>query len=206
MRKFRTAEWMGGAFVVGTAILIAVYAVADPLHRLGMALRATARWSFLLFCLSSYGGALTTLFGSTFLPLARRAREFGLAYASAHLVHVALVVWLLYRATEPFPRLPLAVFSVGVFCTYVLALISLSRTLSEKLGARRWKTIRSIGVEYLAFAFAFEFGGRILDGNRANALYYSPLFLAAVAGPLLRLMASFKRRTLAEKTAGYLPG
>jgi hypothetical protein len=41
-------------------------------------------------------------------------------------VHIALVTWLLYRLTEPFPK-------------------------------------------YIAFAHAFEFWGRILDGDRANS-------------------------------------
>jgi hypothetical protein len=171
-------------------------------QRLGIALRATARWSFLWFCLATYGGALATLFGASFQALARRGRDFGLAFASAHLVHVALVVWLLYVSPDPFPRLRLVIFSIGVFWTYVLAVFSLSSTLSARLGPRRWKTVRSIGVEYIAFAYAFEFGGRILDGNRANALHYFPLFAAAVGGPLLRIGASIKHRADAENTVG----
>jgi hypothetical protein len=206
IRKIRTAEWMAAAFVVALAIVVTVYGIADPSQRLGMALRATARWSFLWFCLATYGGALTTLFGSGFQPLASWGRDFGLAFAAAHLVHISLVVRLLYRSPEPFPRVPLIIFSIGIFWIYLLAMISLSSTLSARLGPRRWKNVRTIGVEYIALAFAFEFGGKILDDNRANALYYSPLFAAAVAGPLLRLAASIKRRSNAEKTAGLQPG
>jgi hypothetical protein len=197
---------MGAAFAVGLLIAITVFAVAVPTQRLGMALRATARWSFLWFCLATYGGALTTLFGSRFQALARRGRDFGLAFASAHLVHVALVVWLLYTSPDPFPRLQLIIFSIGVFCIYVLAVFSLSSTLSARLGPRRWQLVRTIGVEYIAFAYAFEFGSRILSGNRANALHYFPLFAAAVGGPLLRLSAWIKRRTNEENAARLLPG
>jgi hypothetical protein len=197
---------MGAAFAVGLLIAITVFAVAVPTQRLGMALRATARWSFLWFCLATYGGALTTLFGSRFQALARRGRDFGLAFAAAHLVHVALVVWLLYTSTDPFPRLQLIIFSIGVFCIYVLAVFSLSSTLSARLGPRRWQLVRTIGVEYIAFAYAFEFGSRILSGNRANALHYFPLFAAAVGGPLLRLSAWIKRRTNEENAARLLPG
>jgi len=197
---------MGAAFAVGLLIAITVFAVAVPTQRLGMALRATARWSFLWFCLATYGGALTTLFGSRFQALARRGRDFGLAFAAAHLVHVALVVWLLYTSTDPFPRLQLIIFSIGVFCIYVLAVFSLSSTLSARLGPRRWQLVRTVGVEYIAFAYAFEFGSRILSGNRANALHYFPLFAAAVGGPLLRLSAWIKRRTNEENAARLLPG
>jgi hypothetical protein len=195
---------MAAAFVAGLAIAIAAYTVAVPSQRLSMALRGTARWSFLWFCLATYGGALATLFSSSFRGLARRGRDFGLAFAAAQLVHAALALWLLYVSRDPFPRLQLMVFSIGVFWTYILAAFSLSGTLRERLGPVRWKYMRANGIEYIAFAYAFEFGGRILDGNRANAVHYFPLFAAAVGGPLLRIGASIKRRYNRENTAGML--
>ena len=195
---------MGGAFFAGLAIATIVYFVAGPSQRLGMALRATARWSFLWFCLATYGGALTTLWGARFQFLARRGRDLGLAFAAAQLVHVMLAVWLLSHSPEPFPRLALVVFSIGVFWTYVLAALSLSSSLTEWLGPRRWKSIRIIGVEYISFAFAFEFGSRILGGNRANAIHYLPLFLAAVGGPLLRAGASIKHHVKPENARARL--
>jgi len=193
MRKIKAPELMTAAIITGLALCIAAYAVAAPSHRLGMALRATARWSFLWFCLATYGGALSALFGSRFQPLARRGRDFGLTFASAHLVHLGLVAWLLYNSTEPFPRLELVIFAIGVFCTYVLAAFSLSATLSGWLGPRLWKNARAIAVEYIVFAFAFDFA-RHLGGSWTNLLLYSSLFAAALAGPVLRLTASIKRR------------
>jgi hypothetical protein len=202
MRKIRTNQWIGAAFLAALVIAVAVYALAAPSHRLGMALRATARWSFLWFCLATYGGALTALFGPRFQALARRGRDFGLAYASAHLVHIALVACLFYRVTAPdIPRLYLIVFCLGVFWTYLLALLSFRNPLSMWLGPRRWKIILKIGVEYIAFAYAFEFANRILDGNLANAIHYLPLFAAAVAGPILRLAAAIRRRASAGDAA-----
>jgi hypothetical protein len=204
MRKLKTAEWMGAAFIAGLAIAGAAHAVAVPSRWLGMALRGTARWSFLWFCLATYGGPLAALAGSSFQALARHGRDFGLAFASANSVHVALVVWLLYVSPDPFPRLQLVIFSIGVLVMYVLAVFSLSSTLSAWLGPRPWKYVRTLGVEYLAFTYAFEFGARILAGNRANALHYFPLFAAALGGPLLRIGASIKRRSNVDHTAGLL--
>jgi hypothetical protein len=206
MRKMRAPEWMVAALVVGMVICAAVYAIAAPPQRLGMALRATARWSFLWFCLATYGGALTTLFGSRFQPLARRGRDFGLAFAAAHLVHIALVAWLLARSTVPFPRLQLIIFSLGVFWVYLLALFSLGSRLSGWLGPRWWKIMRTLAVEYIVFAYAFDFGGRMLEGSRANMVFYSLLFAVAVGGPMLRLSASIKRRSKAAIAAEPLPG
>jgi hypothetical protein len=196
---------MVAACLAGLAIVVTVYALGTPTHRLGMALRATARWSFLWFCLATYGGALTALFGSRFQALVRRGRDFGLAFAAAQSVHIALVVWLLYSSPYAIPHLNLIVFSVGVLWVYVLAAFSLSSTLSTRLGPRLWKIVRTIGVEYIAFAFAFEFANRILDGNRANAVHYFPLFAAAVGGPLLRIAATIKRRFNAGNTATLQP-
>lgn len=204
-RQIGTASWMVGAFLAALAIVCAVYALGSPTHRLGMALRATARWSFLWFCLASYGGALSVLFGARFQALARRGRDFGLAFASAHTVHIALVIWLLCSSPYAIPRMYLVVFSIGVFWVYLLATLSLSSTLCARLGPARWRVVRAIGIEYLAFAFAFEFANKILDGDRANALHYLPLFAAALGGPLVRLAAAIKRRTQAENTARLLP-
>ena len=66
-----------------------------------MALKATARLSFLLFWPAYVGGALTTLFGPAFEGLKQRGRDFGLAFASAHLVHIALVTWLVHIGAAP---------------------------------------------------------------------------------------------------------
>src|ERR1700760_4465178 len=93
---------MSAAF--GTAVVLAAVTLAisgigtTGLHR---ALRVTARFSFLLFWLAYAGGALKTLFGSAFQPIAWRGRDLGLAFAAAHLVHIGLVVWLYRIATQP---------------------------------------------------------------------------------------------------------
>src|SRR5271169_1487085 len=100
MRTGKTREWMGAALGVALLIVLAVSLLA-PEHKLSLALRSTARWSFLLFWLASVGGALATLFGSRFKELAARARDFGLAFASAHLVHLGLVAWLYYAYAGP---------------------------------------------------------------------------------------------------------
>jgi hypothetical protein len=204
-RKIGTATWMGFAFVVGLALVATVYAVGTPAHRLGMALRATARWSFLWFCLATYGGALTALFGSRFQVLARRGRDLGLAFTAAQSVHIGLVVWLFYRAPQDIPPvLYQIVFFIGAFWVYVLAAFSLSPRLSSWLGARRWALVRKIGVEYIAFAFAFDFVARTFGGNLPNALHYAPLLAAAIGGPLLRIAAALKRRAGARSTTGLV--
>jgi hypothetical protein len=141
---------------VALALVLVTRVAAAPGDRLSLTLRATARWSFLWFWLAYAGGALAALFGSAFQRLAHRSRDFGLAIASAHLVHVGLVAWLLLSSATPFPRSPLIFFGIGVFWIYLLALLSIPR-LSAKLNPATVRTLRTVGVEYFAFAFLVDF-------------------------------------------------
>src|SRR5271169_3112481 len=118
--------WM--VIAVGVALGIAAPALAikgTTTAGLVTALRLTARWSFLLFWVAYSGRAMQELFGSAFLPITRRAREFGLSYAAAQLIHVCLVVWLFQiSASPPLSGKLFEFFVVGIIWTYVLALLS----------------------------------------------------------------------------------
>ncbi len=187
-----TGEWMGAAFGVALTIVLAIR-LGVPLHeQAGMALRATARWSFCWFWLASTGSALAVLFGTRFQAVARRARDFGLAFASAHLVHLGLVAFLLYRSTTPFPRFPLVLFSVGVFWVYLLALLSF-KPASDRLQPRTVRLMRIVGVEYIAFIFLYDFVNDSRHGGVGHFLFYLPFIALGAAGPLLRLAAAARR-------------
>jgi hypothetical protein len=187
-----TGEWMGAASGVALAMVV-VIRLGVPLHdQLGMALRATARWSFCWFWLASTGGALAVVFGKRFQALAQRARDFGLAFASAHLVHLGLVAFLLYHSTTPFPRFPLVLFSVGVFWVFLLALLSFKRA-SARLQSRTVRLLRHVGVEYIAVIFLYDFVLDSLHRGVWHFLVYLPFIAFGAAGPLLRLAAVARR-------------
>jgi hypothetical protein len=204
---------MVGGFMVAALLAVAAYGLAAPDHRLGSALRQTARWSFLLFSLATGGGALATLFGQHFEALAARGRDLGMAFAAAHAVHVALVARLLYIEPTPFPRPELIFFSIGVFWIYLIALLSLSERARGLCGEARCARIRSIGIAYIGLAFFYDFASRTLDGNLRNALHYAPLLTLSVAVPLLRV-AAWRQRVRARivsvsrenRRAGQVPG
>jgi hypothetical protein len=193
------SSWMGAALLVAlglAAIVLAVFGTAD--RGTVLALEVTARWSFLLFWLAYAGGAMARLWGPRFCGLARNGRELGLAFASAHLVHVGLVLWLFHIAAEPpVGGSGLVFFSVGLLCTYLLALFSLPR-LREALGPRLWRTLCMIALEYIAFVFAADF---ILIPLRAGGLSkyplsYLPFALMLVAGVGLRIAAFARNATM----------
>jgi hypothetical protein len=187
-----TGQWMAAAFGAALAIVL-VIRLSAPMHeQLGMALRATARWSFCWFWLASTGGALAALFTPRFQPVARRARGFGLAFASAHSVHLSLVAILLYRSMTPFPRIPLVLFSVGVFWVYLLALLSF-KPASGIFQPRTVRLIRIVGVEYIALIFLYDFVNDSLHDGIGHFLSYVPLIALGAAGPVLRLAAAAKK-------------
>jgi hypothetical protein len=184
---------MGVALLGGLALVFIAESFLSADDRYGVALRWTARWSFVWFCLASMGSALCVLFGPLFKPLASRARDFGLAFASAHSVHVALVAYMLHSATTPFPRSPLILFGVGVFFTYLLALISVSAPLRDLLGPSGWRLVRNVGLEYINYAYFADFSTRTFHKGTAHMLIYLPFLLLTLAGPLVRLAAFLKR-------------
>jgi D-alanyl-lipoteichoic acid acyltransferase DltB (MBOAT superfamily) len=191
---------MAAAFLVGLVIVLAVRAGAGPGERVVMALRATARWSFLLFWLASTGGALTTLFGSRFQALARRARDFGLAFASAHLVHLGVVAWVYFSSPDPPMRSTLVFFGIAAIWTYVLAILSIKR-LSVRLNPRAWRTVRTLGVEYIGLAFLTDFAKHPFQGGVLDVANYLPFLALAIAGPILRLAALVKRLSQVRRLA-----
>jgi hypothetical protein len=160
-------------------------------HGTSAALKATARLSFLLFWPAYAGSALTALFGTIFQPLKVRAREFGLAFASAHLVHLGLVTWLSYIGGAP-PLNSFILFGVAAFWTYLLALLSIDR-LQHLVGAKAWPVLRTVGLNYIAFAFAVDFVRYPSHLNAEYVIGYLPFIVFSVGGPMLRLAALAQR-------------
>jgi hypothetical protein len=183
---------MAGSFCVALALVLLMILWVTPDEKLMASLRATARWSFVLFWLASTGSALTTLFGSRFRPLAERARTFGLSFASAHLVHVGLVAWMIHHSPQQFLDSPPIFLGIGVFWVYLLAILSIPR-ISLRLHPRLWRIVRMVGVEYISLVFLTDFAKDPLGGGLVKVLDYLPFLILAIAGPLLRLAAAMKR-------------
>jgi hypothetical protein len=188
----RALSWMMLTFLIGLALAAIVFLIFGTGDRgMALALRVTARWSFLPFWLAYAGGAMATLFGSRFDSLARRGRELGLAFASAQLVHLGLIVWLYQTATDPVGAMTF--FWGGAFCTYLLALFSLPR-LRGALEPRIWRALRAIAVEYIALVFAYDFIFGPLEAiGRTYPLSYVPFALVLAGGTSMRVIAFASR-------------
>lgn len=186
--KPRTAAWMGAAVAVAIALGAAVLLhFGTGTRGTLIALKLTARWSYCLFWPAYAGAALAAAFGPRFQPLARRGRELGLAFASAHTIHILLVIWL--YAISPKPPLPLHLaiyFGIGLLFMYVLALFSIP-SLAAKLPPPLWRALRIVGMEYIALAFLRDFLQGPFDLKAGHLIAYTPFALLGVGALLLRL-------------------
>ena len=199
----QTLWWMGSAFAANAmlaAIVLAVFGTGQP--GTGHALQISARFSFLLFWLAYASGGLALLIRPAAEFLRRHGRDFGLGFAAAHLVHLGLVVWLCWIGSTP---------GIGVFVffvppavvLYVLALFSIP-TLQQRLGRTLWTVMRTVGMTYIAYAFAADFVAAPFGGGTTHALMYAPFAILSVAGPVLCALsfAPSLRRYLLQSKSG----
>ncbi len=189
--------WMAAAFFVSLALAAIVLArFGAGGDGIAQALRVTARWCFILFWPAYAGGAVAKFCGPRFAVLgrflARHGREFGLAFAAALTVHVALVLWLIRIATDP--QGAMLFFWAGVFCTYALALASLPR-LHDLLGERLWRIGCELALQYIALVFAVDFIVEPLQGGGPDKYppSYLPFVIMLIGGASLRLAGSIRR-------------
>jgi hypothetical protein len=188
-RELGVLVWMSAAFCIALALAIAVLAVFGAnAEGIVIALRLTARFSFLLFFLAYVGGSAFALFGSKFAFLALRQRQFGLSFAAAHLIHVGLALWLFgISAQKPISDFATIKFSIGAVCIYLLALYSVDR-FRKLMNPRVWGLIRVIGIQYIAYLFFADFTWPLRYGFQ-QPIAYLPFAILIVSGVGLRIAA-----------------
>lgn len=196
-------RWIGFAFGAEFLLATAVLAVTGiTAVGVGLALRLTARLAFPLFWLAYAGGALTVLFAPRFELLRRQARVFGLAFAAAMTVHLALVATLCVIGAAPAASV-FVIFGTAAACMYTLALFSIAR-LRQALGPRGWKVLSFVAMNYVGLAFLSDFSNDLFAGGVKHALSYWPFLALTLAGPTLRFAAFWRARRV--KRAQGAPG
>jgi hypothetical protein len=192
---------MVSAFCVAVILSVAVLALGGIGEKgTTAALRVTGRFSFLLFWFAYTGSAMATLLGPAFQPVRRRSREFGLAFASAHLVHLALVAWLCWIGAVPATPV-FVLFGIAVFWTYAIAVVSFGDP-RRMLGAFGWWLLRAVGLNYIAYAFATDFTSDPFSGGLTHLIEYVPFALLSVLGPILWLTGEVIRFARGRGAAG----
>jgi len=184
--------WIGAGFFGSLAIAcLVLFAYGAGDRGLHAALAATARFAFLFFWPAYASGALTALGLTAFDVLRRRARELGLAFAAALVVHLGLVAWLSIAIALPAVGV-FAIFLPAAVLTFLLALLSIA-TLQAKLPRLIWSRFRSFAMNYVAFAFLVDFVKIPQPLHIRQGLEYVPFAALVVAGAAARLGAWLKR-------------
>jgi hypothetical protein len=152
------------------------------------ALGTTARLAFVFFLPAYIGGALLTMFGPSFLPLAKHGRDLGLAFAAVEIVHLALVAKLCIIGSAP-GRSTFIFFGTAEFFVFLLAVLSL-KAIRRFLHPVIWWAVRLVGMNLIAYAFYIDLSRDPFDGGLVHGLYYAPFLLSLMIAALCRLVAS----------------
>lgn len=173
-----------GAGVLTIALGFAVG--ADALEQARLAARWTARASFLIFLVVYCAPAASRLFPS---PLTRavvkRRRQWGLAFALAHFIHLGALTNYMLLSGEGRP-VPVWILTGGCYVLIFLLAIT-SNDASQRLLGRWWKRLHRFGIHFIWLNFLLSYASRIPDPTRMHiGLVFVPIVLAALG---LRLAA-----------------
>lgn len=192
-REAGAGLWMGAAFCAALALAVIVLAAMGTAERgTSIALQVTGRLSLLLFWPAYAGAATAALFGPRLGFLARHGRDFGLAYASAQLVHIGLVAHIISLSGRLTVDSVMPFFAVGVVWTCVLALSSM-QCLNHLFSPGFWRVLRNIGLEYLALVFSVDLVLPPIGVHANHLLEYLPFSILIIVGPMLRVAAFVQR-------------
>jgi len=153
------------------------------------AARYSARFSFVLFMLVFVARPWHQLRPSRTTRWAvRHRRALGLAFATAHFIHLyALTRFNL--AAESTPDAVALVFG-GAGYVLLAAMVATSNDAAvRRLGARNWKRLHTTGMFWLWFIFFQSYAGRLAAGQRLFAVFV----LAALGGLALRIVVRGRR-------------
>ncbi|HVC52567.1 MAG TPA: hypothetical protein VND87_11145 [Stellaceae bacterium] len=191
----RTPLWLALGFAAGLSAAVAALSLrgtGETGVQLGVIL--VARVAFVAFFPAYTAGALSRLVALPALArLARHGRECGLAFAGALAVHLAMVGWLFVVAAKPpVGDAVIATFGLGALWAYVLTLFSVPR-FGAVFATRTGRVFRTLGMEYIAALFLYDFVVLPLETGVSHPLEYAPFVLLSIAGPLIRLAALLRQ-------------
>ena len=185
----------GGRIVAATAVIVAIEAGAILCSEgatergLHLLLRSTAITSLVVFLAAYSASALRATWpGRAGDWLVDNRRYLGLSFAVSHGVHLAAII-ALWRVTGVAPdALTLVVGGLGYVFLVAMAATSFDATAAW-LGARRWRGLHSIGIQYLWLVFMLT-----LLGKFGRSPVATVAVLALFGALCLRVAVRLRRR------------
>jgi sulfoxide reductase heme-binding subunit YedZ len=157
------------------------------------AIRATARTSFVLFCLAYSAAALARFWPNRATAWVRRNRRYlGLSFAASHGIHALAILSLALVAPTEFRnevRLSMLIPG-GIGYLFILAMTATSfdRTAAA-IGPRAWRWLHGFGAFYIWVGFLNGFGSRAVA--KPGYWIFVAILLAVMA---LRLLALRRKK------------
>lgn len=171
----------------GTAVLLGLSSAPTAVEGWRLAARWTARVSFAIFLPVYVASAWYRLApGELSRGLLRRRRAVGLAFATAHTIHLGALVTFITLSGEPRSVVTLVVGGGAYLTMFAMAATSTDAAV-RRLG-KNWKRLHAFGIHYLWFVFTFSYFGRTLDGD----VFYAPMLALALGGLGLRGLARWR--------------
>ena len=191
-----------GATALNATIALGLFAIAGT-DSAGteLALRTTARVSFVWFMLAFLASPLAVLWPGRFPAwLVRRRRAIGVIFGLSMSIHVLCILRLFrLHAPERPPMVTDADFLIGVPGLVLVALLTITsaRSLRRRLGPVAWGRLHRSGIWFvwgIFFACLIDSVGRKETDHPVSAYY---LFIAVLLGGLALRIAAARRRIAA---------
>ena len=168
--------------------------------------RWTARIAVVLFVMAFSASSLRVFWrsGATSWLLVHR-RRLGLAFATAHGVHLAALVALGVWFPDPFLAETTWVTYVvgGLVYAFIFAMAATSNDASVRaLGRRRWQLLHTFGSWAVWVIFAQSFGGRVATEPTWSSATATTLLLGAFGLRMARRVRARSRATVQPSASG----
>ena len=182
--------WTAVIVLSMSALILFFYGWNDASFHLAM--RMTARISFLLFFLAFTASSLNRLWPTKSTQWLRRNRRYiGVSFAVSHTVHLALIVTIAFAIPEPF-RSELRVAGLALGAIAYGFIITMALTSSNRaqtwLGRGKWQVLHRTGGYFILLVFTLTYVKHLLT----NPAFYSPFIIAVIAILGLRIAARSK--------------
>lgn len=171
--------------------------LAGPDHLEGarLAARWTSRVGLPLFLIAYLASSLHQIWqGDITRALIRRRRQWGLAFAWTHSVHLIALIYFLAIAGTPPDAVTILGGGLAYLMIYLMALTSNNWSM-KKLGAK-WKYLHRFGIHYIWLIYLLTYAGRLEDPQlRHIGIVGVGLLVLAL---LLRLITKWSKRPSSE--------
>ena len=161
---YRSSPLFIGFLLAVGAVFAGFWVGDDHLEGAQLAARWTSRVGLAIFLTAYLASTLLALSKSDLTKnLMRRRRQWGLAFAFTHSVHLVMLTYYLTIAGMPPDVITVLGGGLAYVMIYLMALTS--NNASMRLLGKNWKRLHVFGIHYIWFIYTFTYAGRLSDAE-----------------------------------------